>query len=105
MLDQAFESLPCEIQAIEGCVPMLKVGDEPQRMRVVIEPANRGRGFVQRLLAGVSEGGVSEIMRKGNCLRQILIQCQNARKGTRDLPHLQRMCEAGPVEIALMLHE
>src|SRR4051794_19024842 len=105
MLDEAFERLPCQIQAIETRVTVLELGDEFQGMRIVIEAAESSGCFIQRLLARMPERRMSQIVRQRDGLRQVLVQGQNPRQGAGDLRHFEAMRQAGAVEIAFVLHE
>jgi hypothetical protein len=105
MFRNAFKGFPGEVQAVEFRVMAFQMGHDPDRLRVVIEPAiGRHRGG-ERVLPGMPEGGMAEIMGQRHGLGQVLVEAQRAGHGARDLRHLQRMGQAGAEIVALMLHE
>jgi hypothetical protein len=79
MFDETFQRFPGEIDSVEIGIAMLELGDEPERMRVVIEPAECTRGRVQCFLAGMAERCVSQIVRQRERFSEILVQRQHAR--------------------------
>jgi hypothetical protein len=48
---------------------------------------------------------VAEIVREADGFHEVLVQGQRAGDRTRDLRDLERMREARPVEVALVVHE
>ena len=60
---------------------------------------------VQRLLAGMAEGRVAEVVRQRHRLGQILVQPQPAGDGAGDLRHLDAMGQPGAEVIALVVDE
>ena len=66
------------------------------------------KGFiasVQRFLSGVAERRVAEVVGEREGFRQVFIEAERAGDGAGDLRHLDRMGEAGAVEIALVVDE
>jgi hypothetical protein len=53
----------------------------------------------------VTEGGVPEVVRKHHCLGEVLVEAQHAGERSRDLAAFDRVGEAVPVVIALVVHE
>ena len=84
---------------------MFERGDDAQRLRVVIEAAMGLQTGIQRALAGMAERGMTEIMRQGQRLRQVLVQPKLACQRPCDLGNLEGMAEAGAVMVALVKHE
>jgi hypothetical protein len=80
-------------------------GDDPDRLRVVVEPAVGRHEPPQRLLAGMPEGRVAEVVGKRQRLRQLGVQPKRARDRARHLRHLDRVGQAGAVVVALVLDE
>ena len=78
-----------EVQAVEPGVAALEVGDDAQGLRVVIEAAELGQHGVERVLAGVAERAVAEVVRQRHGLRQVLVEAERARRGAGDLGDLQ----------------
>jgi hypothetical protein len=105
VLGQALERFPGEVQPVEGGVAGLQQGDHAQRLGVVVEAAIGLHGQGQCLLPGMAEGGVAEIMGQRQGLGEVLVEHQLAGDGAGDLRHLQAVCEAGAVEVALVVHE
>ncbi len=63
MLDHAFERFPGKVQPVELGVAMFQLGDQAKRVRIMIEPADGSCRCAQRLLAGMTERRVAEIVR------------------------------------------
>ena len=105
MFDQPFQRFPGEIEAVEIGIAMFQLGHQPQRMGIVVEAANVLGDGIQRLLAGMAEGRVAQIMRQRHGLGQVFIGGKRARQAARQLRHFQRMGQPGAVIIALMLHK
>ena len=61
--------------------------------------------FIQNHLSGMTERGMSQIVRQGNGLGEFFIQAKSARDGAGDLAHLYRVCQTRPVMIPLMIHK
>jgi hypothetical protein len=59
-----------QVQPTEGWERVLQVFDDTNGMRVMVEAAHSGHGFVECGFAGVAERRVSEIVRQGDCLSQ-----------------------------------
>ena len=83
---------------------MLEPRHDAQRLRVVVEAAVAAMS-VERVLAGVAEGRVAEIMRERQRLGEVLVEPQRARQRAGDLRHLDRMREPRAVMVALVRHE
>ena len=105
MLEDAFAAFEGEIETGELRVPFLELVDHAQRLQVVLEAAVVAHAFVERVLAGVSEGRVPEVVGEADGLGQRLVDAQRARHGAADLRDFQRMRDARAVEIALVVHE
>ena len=75
----------------------------PQRLLVVAEAAAEAlvQQPVERLLAGVPERRMAEVVPEADRLRQVLVQPQGARHRARDAAGLERVREAGAVVVAL----
>jgi hypothetical protein len=69
----------------------------------VIEPALPRHGGIERALPGMAEGGVAEIVRKGEGFGQILVEAKRAGERAGDLRHLEAMGEARAVVVALVI--
>ena len=71
----------------------------------MLEAAKILHAFVQRILAGVAEGRVAEVVRERDGLGQVLVQFQRPGDGATDLGDLDGMRQARAVEVALVVHE
>ena len=95
VLDQAFERLPGQVEAVEAGIAPLERGDDTQRLRVVIEAANVGEAAIERALAGMAERRMAEIVRKRQRLGKILVEAERAGERARDLGRLRAYGSAG----------
>ncbi len=105
MLDYALEGLPGQVETVEFGVAAFEPGDHAQGLGVVVEAAIGRQHRVERLLAGVPEGAVAQIVRERHRLRQVFVEGQRARRGAGDLRHLQGMGQAGAEMIAFVVDE
>ena len=71
----------------------------------MLEAAIVAHALVERVLARVAEGRVAKIVRKADRLGQRLGQAERKRNRARNLGHLERMGQACPVQVALVIHE
>ena len=95
-----------EISALTAPVPLEPL-DDAERVLVVPEagPAALAQQLVERLLAGVAEGRMAEVVPEPDRLDEILVQPQRAADPARDAGRLQRVGQARPeviVEVAIM---
>ncbi len=105
MLGQALERLPGQVQPVEiGIVPLQRRHDA-DRLRVVVEAAIGRHQPLERVLAGVAEGRVAEVMRQRHRLGQFGVEVERPRDGARDLRHLDRMGQPRAEIVALVLDE
>ena len=81
--------------------------DDAQRVLVVAEAAAEAlvQRAVERLLAGVAEGRMAEVVAEPDRLGQVLVQPQRARDRARDPAGLERVGEPGAVVVALGVDE
>ena len=116
MLEDALPGLEGQVQAIKCRVALFQRIDHPQALQVVLEaPVHlvgqwliRARGFhrrVERILAGMAEGRVAQIVGQGNRLDQVFVQTQRAGDAAPQLRHLQGMRQTGAEQIAFVVQE
>lgn len=105
VLDQPLERLRGEVEPVEGGVAALEPGDHTERLQIVIKPPPRRRRPCERLLAGMAEGRMTEVMGEGKGLGEVLIEAEAARNGAGDLGDLERVGEAGAEEVTLVIDE
>ncbi len=105
MLDKTFQGLDRKIEAVEGGITALKLGDDAKRLRIVVEAAIRPHQGVKRVLASMAERRMPEIMRERERFGEIVIEAESARQSARDLADFERMSQPGAVMIALIRYE
>src|SRR5688500_6081488 len=71
----------------------------------MIEPALPVQRGLQRILPGMSEWRMADIVRQAQRLGQILVQPQRARHGAADLRDLQAVSEANAEMVAVGRHK
>ena len=81
MLEDALAHLEREIQAGELGVALLELVDDAQRLQVVLESAELAHAVVERVLAGVAERRVTQVVREADGLGERLVQAR-ARRAT-----------------------
>ena len=88
---------------VEAATVALQHLDHPQRVLVVLEAAVTAlaQRRVERLLAGVAEGRVAEVVAEPDRLGQVLVEAERAGDRASDPAGLQRVGQPGPVVIAL----
>ena len=105
VLGEALERLVGQVQPVERGVAALQLGDDAQRLGVVVETAAAGHQRIEHFLAGMAEGGVAEIVRQRHRLGEILVELERAGDGAGELPDLDRVREPGAEMVALVGHE
>ena len=105
VLDQALQRLPGEIEAVEAGVAALEIGDDAQRLRIVVEAAVILDAGVERALAGVAERRMAEIVRQRQSLGEVLVEAERAGQRPGDLDHFQRVGQPGAVMVAFVVDE
>ncbi len=105
VLEDALPGLEGEVQAVERGVALLEEVHDAQRLEVVLEAAVGLHAGVQRVLAGVAERRMAEIVGEGDGLGQVLVEAQAARHRARDLGDLQAVGEARAEEIPFVVDE
>ena len=100
MVEDAVADLLGQVQPLPVALQHV---DHPQRVLVVLEAAAAAlaQRRVERLLAGVAEGRVAEVVAEPDRLGQVLVEAQRAGDRAGDPAGLQRVGEAGPVVVAL----
>ena len=105
MRGDALPDVPGEVQTRIHRIAHFQLIDHPQRLQVVLESAVLVHQHVQLLLTGVSKGRVAQIVRQRNGFHQVAVQPERRGDAPGNLRHLQRMRQAGAVQIALRDHE
>ena len=105
VFEDAFARLESQVQAVVVRVAVLQLIDHAQALQVVLEAAVRGHAVVERVLPGVAEGRVAEVVREGDGFGQVLVELQRAGDGARQLRDLDRMREPGAEQVAFVVEE
>ena len=74
VLHRTLERLPGEVEPVELGIALLELGEDAQGLGVVVEAAVRLHRRVQRLLAGMAERRVAEIVGERHRLAEILVE-------------------------------
>ena len=99
------EHLAGEIQAWEARVADLQKLHDAERLRVVVETAFVSQQFGKRVLAGVPQRRMADVVGQGQRLDQVFVEGQAAGERSGDTRHLQRVCEAAAVIVAVVAGE
>ena len=105
VLDDALQRLPSEVQPPERGIAVLQMRHDAQALGIMVEAANRLHRLVQRILAGMAERRMAEVVSQRNRLDQILVKRQRPRQRPRDLRHLQAVRQPRAVMVALVIDE
>ncbi len=105
VLDHALAHLPGEVQPGEFRVALFQLGDDAQGLPVVVEAAVIPHQPGQSHLAGVTEGGMSQVMRQADRLDQVLVAAEGTGDGPADLGDFQRVGQAGAEVVAFVVDE
>src|SRR5918995_3391947 len=90
---------------MECRVAILELIHYPQRLQIVLEATVLTHAAIERVLPGMTERRVAEIVSETNSLGQRLIQVQSAGDGPGDLRYFYRMCHARAIKIPFMIYE
>ena len=105
VLEDAFARLEREVEAVESAVALLELVDHAQRLQVVLEPAVLLHALVQRVLSGVAERRVPEVVRQGDRLDEVFVDAELPGDRATDLRDLERVRQARAEEIAFVIDE
>ena len=104
VLEDAVAHLPRQVEAAAVALEAL---DDAQRVLVVTKAAAAALAhhLVERLLAGVAERRVPEVVAEPDRLDEILVQAQRAGDAARDAGRLERVREARAEVVAFRVDE
>ena len=105
MLGEALQRLPRQVQPVEAGVAGFPRGAGLEGLRIVVEAAIGLHRGIQRILPGMAEGGMAEVVGDGQRLRQIFLQRQFPGDGARDLRDFQAVGQARPEMVAFVVDE
>ena len=94
-----------KIQSREMRVADLQQFHDPECLRVVVEATFVGEEFRERVLAGMPQGRVADVMRERQRLDQIFVESQAAGERPGNARHLQRVGEPAAVIVAMVAGE
>ena len=94
-----------EVEAVEGAVALLELVDHAQRLQVVLEAAVLLHALVQRVLPGVPERRVAEVVRQRDRLDEVLVDAELPGDRATDLRDLERVRQARAEEVAFVVDE
>ena len=105
VLHNTFEHFPRQVQPIKFSITMLKLGQNPQSLGIVIKPTKVAHAPIKRFFPRMAKRRVPQVMAQSQRFGQILIQPQYPRDGACDLRHFQRMGQPSAVIITLMINK
>ncbi len=101
MLGETFERFPAQVEAVEIRVGIFQPGDDAQRMGIVVEPAGVGERGRQRILAGMAERRMAEVVGEAQSLGQIFVEAERAGHRPADLRDFEAVGQAHPEMVAV----
>ena len=101
MLGQPFEQFPAQVQSVMAAIGRFEPHQHTQGVGVVIEPAVFRQGFAQRILPGMAERRVADVVSEAQRLGQVLVQPQRARNRASDLGDFETVGQTHAVVIAV----
>src|SRR4051812_21925125 len=104
MLEHSLATFECQVQSGELGIALLEFVDHAQGLQVMLEAAVSSHAFIERILSGVTERRVPEIMGEANGLRERLVDVEGPRDSPAYLCDLERMCDSRAVQITLVIH-
>jgi hypothetical protein len=105
VLEDALAGLEGQVEPGELRVALLELVHHPQRLQVVLEAAELAHALVERVLAGVAEGRMAEVVGEADGLGERLVQSQRAGHAARNLRDLERVRQPRAVQVALVVDE
>ena len=109
VLENALARFEAQVEAVPGGVALLQMVHDAQALQVVLEAApvlpGRAHAVVERVLAGVAERGVAQVVRQRDGLDQVFVERQGSGDRPPQLRHLQRMRQAGAEQVALVVEK
>ena len=95
VLDDALANAERQIEPAMRGVALLEVLDDAQRVEIVVEAAAMAReAAVQRALASVAEGRMTDVVDQCQRLGEVFVEAKCGGGGAGDLRHLDRVGQA-----------
>ena len=105
MLDERLKRFRRQIQAVKLGIAALQRRHDAEAVAVVVEAAMIGQAIGQRILAGMAERRVAEIVAERRGFGEILVEAQIPGDRARDLRHLDGVRQPGAKMVALFIDE
>ena len=80
MLKYTFAGLEHQIQTVKRAITLLELFDDTKTLKIVFETTIRFHASIQRILSGMTERRMPQIVRQRNGLDQVFIQLQVTRE-------------------------
>jgi hypothetical protein len=74
VLEDALARFEHQVQAVEGAVALFEAIDDAQALQVVLEAAMPLHALVERILAGVAERGMAEVVGQRDGFGQVVVE-------------------------------
>src|SRR5260363_211754 len=103
MFQNTFARFKAKIESVKTAVPLFEFIDHHQTLQIVFKAAVFAHACVERVLPGMAERRMTEIVRERNRFDERFIPAQIARDRTRNLRHYQAMREPGPEQISFII--
>src|SRR5258706_12211866 len=105
MLEDAFAGLETQIQSFESGIALFQYIDHAQRLQIVLEAFMILHAVVERILAGMAEGRMPEIVCQRYGLDQVFVEPEITSHRTSDLRNFNAVGQAGTEQIAFVIDE
>ncbi len=105
VLDQAFECFPGQVEPVERCIAVFKLGDDAHCLGIMVETAIRPHRLVEASSPVCPKGVWPRSWPSARGLGQIVIEAKRAGESPGNLANLDRMGESCAVMIALVRNE
>ena len=95
MLDDPFAHLKCQIQSPESRISQLEIFHYAQCVKIVVkEQPVAAHCRIQRLLPGMAEWGMADVVNQSQRLYQVYVQIELCGHGTRNLRHFDGVSQS-----------
>ena len=105
MLQDSFARFKTKVQSFKGGIVLLQHIDHAQGLQIVLEATVVLHALVKRVLPGMAEGRMPEVVRQCHGLDQIFIEREAACHRSSDLRNLNAVRQAGSEEVAFVVDE
>ncbi len=105
VLGHPFQALPGQVDPVELGIAALQLRQDAKSLLVVVEAGEIGHGGGERVLAGMAEGRVAEVVGEGHRLGKVLIEPEGAGDRAGDLRHLDAVGQPRAIVVAFVEDE